>query len=243
MIPDKLLTGQNKSLFERLPRGMRKFLATPLTALSGNCEKYLTPEESEQLTNYIQYTEKLSHVVGNILQKHIVPIDVNNNAPRRVLEIAAINGMLSQDLKQRSFDVSVMDIDQSKLNSIKKEAPTVKTINADMNAQLPFEDFTFDGVTTLLANRYITKPEHFLQEVHRVLKPQGVFIWPFLKEENLDWIVNAGLSNAISPEALAKIAKEKGFSMATIEDKAYETNNLRTGEPGVASLKILVLIS
>lgn len=51
----------------------------------------------------------------------------------------------------------------------------------DLNASpvLDFPDNTFDVVTNCVSVDYLTKPLEVFQEVHRVLKPGGMFINSF----------------------------------------------------------------
>jgi SAM-dependent methyltransferase len=229
-----------RSFFERLPKHLRCLLSTPLKALYGNTDRFLTPEENDRLTYNNKYTKVLSHAVGDILQEHIT----SNNVHRpQILEIAAVNGILAQDLQLRGFTVTVVDLDRIILDSIKQMSSSVQTVASDINNKLPFPDLIFDGATTLMANRYIADPLHFLYEIHRVLKPHGVFVWPILKGEQLAWEARAGIAAPTTPEALVEAAKQKGFSTATIVDKNYETNNLQSEKPIIATLKIVVLIS
>ena len=54
----------------------------------------------------------------------------------------------------------------------------IKCYQLDVDAEdFPFEDNFFDAVTALeLIENHLYDPDHFLEEVHRVLKPNGIFV-------------------------------------------------------------------
>ena len=53
----------------------------------------------------------------------------------------------------------------------------VKDLNAD--PKLPFDDASFDVITNTVSVDYLTKPLEVFQEMHRVLKPNGLAIMSF----------------------------------------------------------------
>lgn len=52
----------------------------------------------------------------------------------------------------------------------------VRFFEIDLNKELPFEDFLFDGATCLNVLYALSEPELFIRELNRVLKPGGVVI-------------------------------------------------------------------
>jgi len=48
---------------------------------------------------------------------------------------------------------------------------------ADFNRGLLFPAHSFDGVIGVAVLQCATDPRQFLQEIHRVLKPEGIFSW------------------------------------------------------------------
>lgn len=54
---------------------------------------------------------------------------------------------------------------------------TIQDINRD--PQLPFPDAAFDAVVITVSVQYLTSPIAVFQQVHRILKPGGVFIVTF----------------------------------------------------------------
>jgi ubiquinone/menaquinone biosynthesis C-methylase UbiE len=58
----------------------------------------------------------------------------------------------------------------------KLENAKLKTITATLNAQLPFEDNSFDVVSLMAVLEHLEKPLDILQEIRRVLRNGGVLI-------------------------------------------------------------------
>ena len=53
----------------------------------------------------------------------------------------------------------------------------IKCYQLDVDAEdFPFEDNFFDAVTALELIKHLFDPDHFLEEVYRVLKPEGIFV-------------------------------------------------------------------
>jgi ubiquinone/menaquinone biosynthesis C-methylase UbiE len=92
-------------------------------------------------------------------------------------------------------DITALDLTQVMLDHIKKRLPKldpkpainqIKLVKHDLSKKLPFENNTFDGITASLVLTYVeqhgdyrgTKAlEAVLKEAHRVLKPNGQFVW------------------------------------------------------------------
>ncbi|MFT0788097.1 class I SAM-dependent methyltransferase [Synechococcus sp. H55.10] len=51
--------------------------------------------------------------------------------------------------------------------------------NLNQNPILPFPDQSFDAVLNTVSVQYLQQPEEVFAEVHRILKPQGLFIVSF----------------------------------------------------------------
>lgn len=132
----------------------------------------------------------------------------------KVLDVAAGTGLVSNALLDASCSVVAFDHSAAMLGSLKKQFKGIATQVGDMNQPWPFADAKFDVVTIVWGNRYIVDPEHFSQEVFRVLKPGGTLVWPiFWLEQPLWWLFllkNRGLSQLFSifqlaPTGLAKM--------------------------------------
>jgi ubiquinone/menaquinone biosynthesis C-methylase UbiE len=97
----------------------------------------------------------------------------------RVLDVATGGGHVAYTFAPHVARVWATDITQEMLDMVKAEAAkrglaNVRTTYAKAEA-LPFEDATFDLVTCRIAPHHFDSIPDFLGEVHRVLKPSGMF--------------------------------------------------------------------
>ncbi len=147
----------------------------------------------------------------------------------QALDLGAGTGIISAALQGKGFTVTATDADAAMLHTLNSKLPKVRTQVLDMNKPFNLPDNTFDVVTTVWANRYSTRLglPVFLREVHRVLKPGGVFIWPLFTSDHFAWKVRAGLSQPTSPKTLARRLEAAGFTNITI-DREHKTNNRTT---------------
>ena len=72
-------------------------------------------------------------------------------------------------------DVYGVDISEKGIEMSKKKGIKAFKVNLD-EEKLPFNDNYFDVVTALEVIEHLFDPDHFLEEVYRVLKPNGVFV-------------------------------------------------------------------
>ena len=97
----------------------------------------------------------------------------------RVLDVATGGGHAAYAFAPHVARVWATDITQEMLDLVKAEAKkrghaNLRTATAKAEA-LPFEDDTFDLVTCRIAPHHFDSIPDFLAEVHRVLKPAGLF--------------------------------------------------------------------
>ncbi len=85
---------------------------------------------------------------------------------------------------RRGYSVTGIDVSQPMLDQLRQKLHTIpqnlKLINADAS-QLPFTDRSFDVVLTVHMVHGVLNQKMFLDEVDRVLKPQGFYL-------NAQWI-------------------------------------------------------
>jgi ubiquinone/menaquinone biosynthesis C-methylase UbiE len=97
----------------------------------------------------------------------------------RALDVATGGGHVAYTFAPHVERMWATDITQEMLDMVKGEAQKrglakVRTAYAKAEA-LPFEDSSFDLVTTRIAPHHFDSIPHFLDEVRRVLKASGVF--------------------------------------------------------------------
>ncbi len=98
----------------------------------------------------------------------------------KLLDLGAGQGQDSRYFAKLGYDVTSTDISDEALKiskeNAKKEGLNIKFMELDISDRLPFEDNSFDIVYSHLALHYFSgeKTKEVFQEIHRVLKPQGL---------------------------------------------------------------------
>jgi ubiquinone/menaquinone biosynthesis C-methylase UbiE len=117
------------------------------------------------------FTDHLIHVqtMATVLREEIPA-----GCATEVLDIACGTGALSCCLEERGFCVTGLDFSFESLRRLKRINRRVRLVQADA-AALPFRSDSFDVVTCMGAWRHFSDPERVLQEICRVLRPEGVF--------------------------------------------------------------------
>ena len=93
----------------------------------------------------------------------------------KILDLACGTGALSRRLEERGFRVTGLDFSFESLRRMKQATRTIKPVQADA-AALPFGPGSFDVVTCMGAWRHFPEPQRVLNEVCRVLRPDGLFL-------------------------------------------------------------------
>jgi len=124
-----------------------------------------------------------SHPVANGIQEITIPgfhqviLRVLTNhlgkaSEANLLDAGAGHGALSHQLKQLGYRVSACD-----LNPELFQAKDVEFRQADISRNIPWENESFDGVVAVEVTEHLDQVLRFFQEVHRVLKPEGFFLF------------------------------------------------------------------
>jgi 2-polyprenyl-3-methyl-5-hydroxy-6-metoxy-1,4-benzoquinol methylase len=118
--------------------------------------------QGEYLQNHISRYTKTAEIISS---------ELNNGS---VLEVGATPGHLAYLLSRIGFDVSVVDLDPSRIHSeVKKEVE--ETYRCDVEREtIPYDDNTFDAVLLAEVFEHLSvDPLHALSELRRVVKPDG----------------------------------------------------------------------
>ena len=97
--------------------------------------------------------------------------------PERYLDLGCGNGELTLKVSKimGAKEVYGVDIDEESL--LLATEKQIKTFKVDLNRdRLPFEDNTFDLVTSFDVIHYLVNTDNLISEAYRVLKPGGYFI-------------------------------------------------------------------
>jgi len=140
---------------------------------------------------------------AEFFQRHDSSSDSNfYSFPRKVVHIdeIAINNLSRFYGDQLSQNAVILDLMSSWRSHLPSSLKAQKVIGLGMNSdemadnpqldehvvhslndkpQLPYEDALFDAVLCAVSVQYLTQPMQVFQDVHRVLKPDGIFIVSF----------------------------------------------------------------
>ena len=99
----------------------------------------------------------------------------------RILDVGCGDGNFTKLMARacKAKEVYGIDISEEALRIAMKNGIICRKIDVD-EEDFPFEDNFFDAVTALELIEHLYDPDHFLDEVRRVLKLGGIFVLLFL---------------------------------------------------------------
>lgn len=108
------------------------------------------------------------------------------NPHDNILDLCCGTGDFAGIIKKINPQTCIMGIDFSEnmLNIARKKYPQIQFLQGDATS-LPYEDNSFDIVTMGFGLRNIQNAEKAVEEIHRVLKPNGQFLHLDFGEKNL----------------------------------------------------------
>lgn len=121
---------------------------------------------SKGFSHVPQFTGYMQRILNYIQQQE---------APKKILDIPAGNGLLAQKLREKGHHVTCADINQAQAHYV----------YADMTEPLPFADNEFDLVICMEGIEHILNPAQLVEELCRVCKPQGQIIISLPNIQNL----------------------------------------------------------
>jgi len=94
----------------------------------------------------------------------------------QILELGCGGGNSTKYLTEKGYNVISTDLSQVALERTKKNVPQAKTMLLDIQEPLPFKDNQFSAVIADLCLHYFDeqKTKEIMQEIKRILKPDGV---------------------------------------------------------------------
>jgi len=128
-----------------------------------------------------QYVQSYTYNVlsGNVdreyINKRLTYIRPNLKNVKKILELGCGDGLLAVEVKKESgCEVYGLDISRSGIALAKERG--IHAQLADLNEDLPYKDATFDIIFSDQLLEHIFRTDHLLDEMYRVLKPNGVVI-------------------------------------------------------------------
>lgn len=147
-------------------------------------------------------------------------------ADKQVLDVGAGTGRIACELFNRGAQVTALDLSEKILAILKRKNKKIKIIVGDAES-LPFEKETFDIVTAAFLVVHLKDPTVFFDEVYRVLKTGGLFLFTNINQKEPPIVqTEAGDIQIKSfyhrPEKIKEILKILAFS---IEHEEYIFEN------------------
>lgn len=192
----------------------------------------------------IQTAYSMNVANDNMIRHAIDQIDVKVHAA--VLEIGPGNGAHIKYLFEKEDDLAYYGIDVSEL--MVKEATK---LNAEFIAsqkavfeltdgeKIPHPDSFFDSIFTANTLYFWKNPEEYLNEIFRVLHPDGSFILAFIPKEVMEKIPFSKYGFELySNERAETLLKNVGFSIENVTSEEEEVLS-NTGDKKIRTFTII----
>lgn len=167
------------------------------------------------------YKTKLGNFVDEVETKCILDL-FKVEKGMKVLDVGCGTGNFSIKLAKMGCEVVGIDISEEMLkvakDKAKKEGLNIKFYNMDVY-DMKFEDNCFDGVISVTAFEFLKDPEKAIEEMFRVLKPNGYLLIGTINKDSA-W-GEMYLSKEFQENSVFKYANFK-----TVEDmKSYKKDH------------------
>ena len=117
-----------------------------------------------------KYSQHLDRNLSSRLK--MILISIGDQKASAILDVGCGDGSFSVFLKEMAEEVYGVDISLNAVNLAKEKGIKAHTIDID-DVDLPFEDDYFDIVVCGEVIEHLYDTDHLLDEIYRVLKPQG----------------------------------------------------------------------
>jgi SAM-dependent methyltransferase len=131
---------------------------------------------------WIGYARKLfvDAMYDNVAQMRAALTDGRAHIGTRLLDLGCGDGELLMGYAPQGATLEA--IEQSEELATRATARGVRVIVTDLDQRFPFDDATFDAVTSNQVIEHVVDTDHFVAETRRVLRPGGVAV---ISTENL----------------------------------------------------------
>ena len=130
-------------------------------------------------------------------------------------------------LVSAGYNVRASDVSQEQLDLLSKRLPNVETVIEDFNQPMQgVKDGSVDGIIEVAADRYMTVDgqKKYVQESQRVLKKNGVLIWPLFLGECTHKL-KYGLKWKAGKKEISQLLEDNGFRIASDKKYFYKINS------------------
>ena len=167
--------------------------------------------------------KRFSSIAGkysDLVHKEIVLGFNNSWKNKRILDVCCGTGRFSIEVAKKGATVISLDFSREMLNILNQKASTLQLSNdihpVLMDAhKMMFLDDTFDGCICITAIQLIIDYENVLQEISRVLKPNGFLIMNFPNMLGFYFPIAAYVN--ITHKAIQKDVHSKWFTLRKIK--------------------------
>jgi len=155
--------------------------------------------------------EKLAKQISDEFLKYL---NINHE-PAFVVECAAGSGIITERLQSAGFKVLALDLNLEPLKIINDKFPNVKIEQNNINNSLPVALNNVDGMLAVAADRYMTilGQKNFVTEANRVLKSNGILIWPTFLGDSVLGRIKYGNKWRFGSKEKIKLLKENQFEI------------------------------
>jgi len=198
---------------EEKPYSINEYFKIFLKVATSKKDAYENPILYEGFTNLVYGREKVADDICSLFGKYL---PAEPDFKTTILEEASGPGVLAIKLARNGYRVIATDIEPKALERIEEknqENLPIYPVSADINNVIPIRDNCVDGAIIVSANRYIEDIDMFLSEIRRVLKPNGIFIWPFNFAGSLLWKIKSGANLPTSQRSIVSVLESKNFEV------------------------------
>ena len=107
----------------------------------------------------------------------------------KILGLASGGGQQGPIFAAHGANVTILDVSRRQIESeryvAEREGYSIETVERDMTRPLPFDNQVFDLIFHPVSNCYIEKLQPVWAECSRVIKPGGVIMMGYVKEEQM----------------------------------------------------------
>lgn len=176
---------------------------------------------------FLENTERGNSLktIGELFLRYLPPTDVTNKPV--ILDIATGTGILPRYLNSLGYLGIGLDLWHQGLVYSREQNLSIPVLQGDMNNVTPLVNNSVDGIITLGANRFIRNVAGFSREMYRLMKQDGVFIWPIDPYEFFDWKMQVGWRQPTTIRAVKKTLQEVGFSVLVNKIPFSESSDIK----------------